>query len=705
MNTPAVNSVISTLGPEAQIIAHAMQQYGLVLADIGSPMYVTGTSAAEDANNNIQFTWNMNDVLGLRALTAGDFQVVNLTPKVTALSVTSGSAGSTLAVIGQNFSGAAGHLAVFFGNTAATSVTFVDDSHISAVIPNGSGTVDVRVQAGVNETDPNNPNDNVNNPIFGYGISATSAADRFTYGNSTISGSNSTDSFATSTVTAGNADVLTILVKDTSGNLVSGLTNSAFSLNLSGGTSTGAFGAVSETATKGTYQATFTGATAGTASTLTVTVSGVTLTTKPAVTVTPPAAAIFVVTGFSSPITAGAGASFTVTAEDRYGNVATGYRGTITFRSSDNKAVLPANYTFVANDNGVHSFSAILKKAAPQSITATDRAKSTITGTQSGIVVNAGSAVTVAVTVFPTPTVAGVTHTVAVTALDLYGKTAASYRGTIHFSSTDPQAVLPANYTFTSSDAGAHTFRASTTLKTAGKQSISATDTVTSSITGTLANITVNPAAAARLVVSGFPSSTTAGAAHTFIVTALDAFGNLATGYTATIHLTSSDGQAVLPANYTFTSLDNGSHTFSATLNTIGTQSIVATDTSKSTITDTETGIQVTAATLDELFRDWTTDSDDGDDLREIVEMRNTRDQVVAARMRSAGSFSLEAGQGIAGLCELSVIENKPVASSAAVGLGLYWWSQSARPTQSFRKRELSRYSAELQKKTRSERA
>src|SRR5262249_47589908 len=63
MNTPAVNAVINSLGPEAQIIAHAMQQYGLVLADIGSAMYVTGSSASQDANNNISLTWNMNDVL------------------------------------------------------------------------------------------------------------------------------------------------------------------------------------------------------------------------------------------------------------------------------------------------------------------------------------------------------------------------------------------------------------------------------------------------------------------------------------------------------------------------------------------------------------------------------------------------------------------------------------------------------------------
>jgi hypothetical protein len=182
MNTPAVNAMINTLGPEAQIIARAMQQYGLVLADIGSAMYVTGTSASENANNQINFTWDMNDVLGLRALTAGDFQVVDLTPRVTGLSLGTGPAGSTLTVIGQNFSGAAGHLTVYFGNTAASSVTYVDDSHLRVVVPNGSGTVNVRVQSGVPETDPNNPADNVNNPIFGYGISALSAADQFTYG-------------------------------------------------------------------------------------------------------------------------------------------------------------------------------------------------------------------------------------------------------------------------------------------------------------------------------------------------------------------------------------------------------------------------------------------------------------------------------------------------------------------------------------------
>jgi hypothetical protein len=286
-NTPAVNTVIATLGPEAQIIAHAMQHYGLVLADIGSPMYVTGTSASVNASNQIQLTWNMNDVLGLSALTAGDFDVIDLTPVVTGLNVHTGSTGNTITITGQNFSGAAGHLSVFFGSTAASSVTIVDDSHVTAVVPNGSGTVDVQVQSGINEIDPNNPSHNVNDPIFGYGTSALSSADQFTYSNQTISASNSTVQFATSSVTSGNTDVLTIVVKDTSGNTISGLSGNAFSFALAGGSSGGLFGPVTATATPGTYTTTFTATTVGTGSTITATVSGVALAGLPTITVTP----------------------------------------------------------------------------------------------------------------------------------------------------------------------------------------------------------------------------------------------------------------------------------------------------------------------------------------------------------------------------------------------------------------------------------
>src|SRR5207253_1730325 len=95
----------------------------------------------------------------------------------------------------------------------------------------------------------------------------------------------------------------------------------------------------------------------------------------------------------------------------------------------------------------------------------------------------------------------------------------------------------------------------------------------------------VTPAGAASYVVTG-PASATAGVAfNTLAVTAKDSFGNTATGYTGTAHFTSIDGQAVLPADYKFVAGDNGTHTFTATLKTVGSQTITATDTVTGTIT------------------------------------------------------------------------------------------------------------------------
>jgi hypothetical protein len=85
-------------------------------------------------------------------------------------------------------------------------------------------------------------------------------------------------------------------------------------------------------------------------------------------------------------------------------------------------------------------------------------------------------------------------------------------------------------------------------------------------------------ATAPLFLVTGFPSSVQAGAPASFTVTALDAQGNVMTGYVGTVHFTSSDPAAQLPDDYMFTPDDNGVHTFTATLNTFGLQSITVTD-------------------------------------------------------------------------------------------------------------------------------
>jgi hypothetical protein len=303
-------------------------------------------------------------------------------------------------------------------------------------------------------------------------------------------------------------------------------------------------------------------------------------------------ATTLLVAGFPSPINPGMSGPVTVTARDTYGNTAAGYRGTVHFTSSDPQATLPANYTFTGADNGVHTFSVTLRTLGTQSVTVTDTAAASLTGTQAGILVS-NLPVMMQVAGFPSPTMAGVAGNTTVAIKDSQGHVITSYRGTVHFSSSDRQAVLPSDYSFTAIDSGVHTF--SVTLKTAGTQSITVTDTAMPTLTGMQSGILVNPAAANTLSAAFVPSPITAGANGSLTLTAQDAYGNIASGYRGTVHVSSSDPQATLPPNYAFTSGDNGTHTFSVILKTSGNQTITATDQANAALT-ASVPVQVTPA-------------------------------------------------------------------------------------------------------------
>src|SRR5262249_44363353 len=126
-------------------------------------------------------------------------------------------------------------------------------------------------------------------------------------------------------------------------------------------------------------------------------------------------------------------------------------------------------------------------------------------------------------------------------------------------------------------DNGVHSFTVilSSTL---GRKSITVTDTATNLIQGATAVTVTNEAIPSSFLVAGFPSPVRTGVQGSFTVTARDAMGNTLTGYRGTVHFTSSDPRAQLPGDYTFTAADNGVHTFTATLNTPGMQSITVTD-------------------------------------------------------------------------------------------------------------------------------
>jgi IPT/TIG domain. len=172
---------ISTMNPQAKVIAQAMKDYGLIVADNGSAFYLTGASYSPNASNNFALTWDDNDVQdtthGLKSLWFTNFEVVDLSPAVTNLTPTQGGAGTSVTISGRNFSGAAGRLSVWFG-TNQVSATATDDAHVTAIAPTGSGTVDVRVQSGIGNA---TSSANYTAPIWGNGLSPTSSVARFTF--------------------------------------------------------------------------------------------------------------------------------------------------------------------------------------------------------------------------------------------------------------------------------------------------------------------------------------------------------------------------------------------------------------------------------------------------------------------------------------------------------------------------------------------
>src|SRR5271168_3502135 len=120
----------------------------------------------------------------------------------------------------------------------------------------------------------------------------------------------------------------------------------------------------------------------------------------------------------------------------------------------------------------------------------------------------------------PSTAVAGTPFNFTLTALNPSGGlgTDISFVGTVHFTSSDTASgvVLPANFTFSPSQQGSMTFSA--TLKTAGAQTITATDTVNSAITA-IGPITVSSSSSPAVTLT--PTSLSFGAVATGVTSAV----------------------------------------------------------------------------------------------------------------------------------------------------------------------------------------
>jgi hypothetical protein len=175
----------------------------------------------------------------------------------------------------------------------------------------------------------------------------------------------------------------------------------------------------------------------------------------------------------------------------------------------------------------------------------------------------------------PATATAGTPFDATVKAVDPFGRTAVGYTGTAHLSSSDGQAVLPADHTFTLTDGGSYTFPG-VALRTAGTGTVTATDA--DSLTGS-GTVTVSPAAADHILLTVLGSAT-AGTPFDLVVTIQDAYGNTVTDYAGTVTFSTDDPHGSVPADYTFTTDDAGTHTF------VGGVTLYA-DGSRVTVTDT----------------------------------------------------------------------------------------------------------------------
>src|SRR5262249_61746153 len=91
-----------------------------------------------------------------------------------------------------------------------------------------------------------------------------------------------------------------------------------------------------------------------------------------------PGTAVCFAVAAPSSVPSGTAFDLTVTALDPYGNIDVNYQGTVTFSTSDTDSgiILPADYTFTADDAGVHAFPGAVTLSTPgdQTITVTDTA-------------------------------------------------------------------------------------------------------------------------------------------------------------------------------------------------------------------------------------------------------------------------------------------------------------------------------------------
>ncbi len=193
------------------------------------------------------------------------------------------------------------------------------------------------------------------------------------------------------------------------------------------------------------------------------------------------------------------------------------------------------------------------------------------------------------------PIYTGVSSDVTVRAIGTDGLTYKSVTGAVSFTSSDPLAILPGDYTFTSGDQGTRTFPGGVKFVTPGtSQSVTVTTTALPAKTGSQTGIQVDAAPIAHhMVLSDLPTTILVNKTVSMKVTVMDQYGDTFTAYRGNVTFTSNRTDIVLPANHTFEAADAGQHMFDLNFTGVGWFTVTCADNVSASVNGTDSNIYV----------------------------------------------------------------------------------------------------------------
>jgi hypothetical protein len=247
--------------------------------------------------------------------------------------------------------------------------------------------------------------------------------------------------------------------------------------------------------------------------------------------VSPGNATHLVFTTSPSSAVAGGAIAIQLAAQDAFGNTATTFTGIVSISLGPTGAL--GGTTSVSAVAGIATFTDLIIAAAGESYVLTATSSGVQDVVSAAFSVSAAAAEHLVFTTTPGPTTAGQVLDLQVTARDAFGNTATGFTAPVTVFLA-PSGTLSGTTTI-HAVAGVATFTDLSVLAAGEGYTLTASGGGVPAIVSP--SFSVSPAGAAQLAFTTAPSSTTAGTPLSVQLTAQDAFGNTATGFTGAVTL------------------------------------------------------------------------------------------------------------------------------------------------------------------------